>query len=226
MSSTAALFMKLNKLQSDGTTVGNQIKGDAVATGFTDQIEIDNWDWGVARKASDSMKGSYDTGTENQVEPSVFTFSKSMDRASMPMLASAAAADLLQAVITLKDSSMDNDFQLVITMTKVGICDYDMNAQNEAKSGSVEEKWTFDYETISFNYVPVTSKGGIAFQLTRPPGSDTKPAGNDMSKWISDAEKFTVKDLEPACKSVLSAATERAKMPPPKPDAKQPDARS
>lgn len=152
MSSVAKLFMKVTGARS------GEIKGGAEDEEFKGQIELAAWNWALGK--ADSETGG--------VEPSVFSFSKTMDRASTSLLGAMASGEELAVVVSLEEAS-DSEFELVLTLSKVRVIDYTMSATNDTASGRVTEEWVFNYNAIRFDYKPTPQEGKMTAVLTRAP---------------------------------------------------------
>jgi type VI protein secretion system component Hcp len=208
MSSVAKLYLMLRKTNADGAI----IPGESVAEGFEQQIELDDWSWSLTRPQGETTPtvkmGAGALFNPNAAVPSVFAFSKHMDRATTAMLSAARSGELLHATLTLEESS-DADFEMVIRMEKVRVISYDMNAQNEKASALAEENWQFNYESIYFDYKPNAKSGTIRIKLDRHPGASTAAPSGDGSMLMEVAEKFTLKELEGFWPKIRAAAEKR-----------------
>ncbi|MGS0755275.1 type VI secretion system tube protein Hcp [Roseateles sp. GG27B] len=181
MSTVAKLFLKLTKSN------GVEIFGDAQTEYFARQIEIDDWNWSVGRAKMDANTSTINAsgsslGKGFKVEPSVFSFSKLMDRSSPALLAAMNSKESMTAEITLQEMSR-GAFELKTTLTDVRVIEYKLDAKNEKAGASVDENWTFNYKSVKFDYKPAASSSGrgsggtMTVEVTRPPDASTeKPA--------------------------------------------------
>lgn len=184
MASHTKLYMKLT-----GSTQG-LIKGESQVAGFKDQIELDDWKWALERKADADVS-----------EPSVFGFSKVMDRASTAMLSAMRNGEPLTAVISMEEASQQQ-FRLLVTLEGVLITQYDVRAQVQDAGGGVDEDWHFDYETVRFDYRATTKEGMSTATLRRPPGaSKTAPDSNEQ-KIVELARPLSKEQLDKTWKAI------------------------
>lgn len=197
----ALLFMKLSG--SSGV-----ILGDSRVKEYKDQIELSDWKWNIRRKERDN----------GDVEPGIFGFSKLMDRSSTPMLNAMRNGEPLEAVLNLEDSS-NQDFHLVIKLTKVRITSFGFEAEADDAEGAVEEEWDFNYETIQFEYRASDKEGYSVVELKRPAGAST-----ESPRKVEDKILELAKEIEPGRLDQLWAKlrdmAEKAKYEP-KPTAKK-----
>lgn len=133
-----------------------EIKGGSDDAGFEDQIELEDWNWTLGKSS----------GEEKTVEPSTFTFSKLLDPATTAMLSAMCSGEELKAVISLEESS-ESEFELVVTLEKVRVVNYSLNARSEKDSGEISEDWAFSYTTIHFDYKPSAKEGKLSARLSR-----------------------------------------------------------
>jgi type VI protein secretion system component Hcp len=217
MSSAAKLFMKLK-----GTRSG-EIKGESEAEGFEGEIELDDWSWTLSRVKAAAAKAPSSTKTNDAslvssrptqsstdpnpttTEPSVFSFSKQMDRSSTALLSAMASSELLEAWITLEEAS-DAEFELVIHIEKIRVVEYKMSGKNDKASGEITEDWVFNYESIDFDYKFSPREGKVSVTLTRLPGASTAAASTPESEMRELARKFDLKQLEALWDSIKAEA--------------------
>ena len=185
MSAAAKLFMELKKGR-DGS--GVHIVGESVVDRFVGQIEIDDWRWGVVRQRTSTSSSSdplaSDISDAGTPEPSIFSFSKQMDRSTTAMLNAAKSGELLWAKITLegaeaivegKDATIGG-FMLAITLRGVRVVKYDLDGKNDKASAELTESWDLNYESIDIEH---SASGGdrrkpkVTVQLTRPASAKT-----------------------------------------------------
>ncbi len=175
--------MELKK-ERDGS--GGAIPGECVVDRFVGQIEIDDWRWGVSReresKSSSAPALASDVSDHGKPVPSIFSFSKRMDRSTTAMLNAAKSGALLWAKITLEGAEAILDgkdaivggFLLVIKLQGVRIIKYDMEGKNDKASAELTESWDFNYESIAFEH---SASGGdrrkptVTLRLSRPAGA-------------------------------------------------------
>ena len=194
MSSAAKLFLKLI-----GSSSG-LIKGEAKVAFFKDQIELNDWKWALSRKD----KGG---NSENaKAEPSIFGFSKQMDRASTAMLGSMRNGEPMTAVISMEESSREQ-FRLIITLEDVLITSYDFSTQVNDAGGVIDESWEFDYESVRFDYRSNAKEGMSTWTLKRPPGASTKaPDNTPEGKMVELGKDISLDKIDDVWKKVKASA--------------------
>lgn len=224
MSNVAKLFMKLTGAGS------REIPGESEAEGFERQIEIDDWSWSIATtttKKKDSSSTAPRPRTndahligdrfqaaaqdETKTEPSVFSFSKTMDRSSTALMHAMTSGELLFAVISMEESS-EAEFEVEINLNRVRVIDYKVDGKNDKASGEITEKWVFNYSDIAFHYLPTTHRGKLTVSLSRPADASTKPADTKESEILELAGKFEL----PALEKLWEGMKKRASQPKPK----------
>jgi type VI secretion system Hcp family effector len=200
MSEHARLFMKLT-----GETTG-VIKGESVVAARKDMIELEDWNWKLAR----AKKGA----AADAVEPSVFGFSKRMDTSSSVMLKAMTSGELLEAEIRIEDSSL-NMVAMTITLHAAQVIGYDLRTQVSEKSNSVDEEWVLDYKSIEFEYRENLDAGWMQVEVDRPAGSSTDSPTNEKKKQIMLLTKdMSVQDLANIWDEIKAAsAVERSLKP-------------
>ncbi len=170
MSAVAKLFMKVNKSTKDG----EMIKGESLTEGYEGQIELEDWNWELERTTASA-------GQDAKAEPSVFSFTKYLDRSTTSLL-NATKAGTLHAHVTLDDFS-DSQLKLSLVMEGVRVTKYSLTGKTDKASGSIEEQWEFNYEYITLDYKPaekrkpggsgVIREGARSIKLHRAPDAST-----------------------------------------------------
>jgi type VI secretion system Hcp family effector len=198
MTTAADLYLEL-------TGPNGRINGESRVVGFQDQIEVIDWKWQLRHRDSTSA-----------AEPTVFQFSKIMDRASTTMLGHMQKGTQLTADITVQDSSIDNPFILVIHLEDVRVIDYGFNIKvaDDQKEGRVEEDWTFDYAKIKFQYKTQDDKGSgrkgtATVEMERPAGASTDSPSGMIEKIMTMSRGLQVGQLEELWKNLEREATRR-----------------
>jgi type VI secretion system Hcp family effector len=198
MTTAADLYLEL-------TGPNGRINGESRVVGFQDQIEVIDWKWQLRHRDSTSA-----------AEPTVFQFSKIMDRASTTMLGHMQKGTQLTAAFTVQDASIDNPFILVIHLEDVRIRKYGFNIKvaDDQKEGHVEEDWEFDYAAIKFEYKTQHDKGGgrkgaADVRIERPAdASDDSPSG-PIEKIMTLSRGLKVGQLEDLWKKLQIEANKR-----------------
>ncbi len=164
MAENARLFMKLSKRSSS-----ELIAGEAVVTEFAGQIELEQWSWDISRERGDgSRSGDLPLASHERIKPQPFKFEKYLDRSTPSILAAMVANDLLKAEIVLEEAA-EVDFRLVVLLDKVRVLDYEIDTDVEDTSGRAQERWTFDYESLQFNYNGSGTAGASTVRIERVP---------------------------------------------------------
>lgn len=201
MAEQALLFMKLT------TDKSLEIAGEAEAEGFEGQIVLDEWDWAIGRLANDDKNktGGATSGNlrSGEVNPEVFSFSKSIDRATTAMLSALTSGQQLEAQITLEEQS-EADFEMVVMLSKVRIIKYGLTGDVGEKSGELREQWEFNFEDLKILYKPTATKGTLTFEVARSPSATTETSsrGVDESKLKEDLKSLTKAGAIPVINAV------------------------
>lgn len=167
MSAVAKLYMKLTS-KTQGL-----IEGESVTVHFDRQIEIDDWTWSVETPSGEAAS---DAST-----PSIFGFSKLMDRSTTNLLTAMRSGELLDAEISLQEMSRDT-FDLKLFLFEIRVIDYAVNGRNNKANGEIGENWKFKYSRINFEFRPTARPvGGASGVITadvvsRPGTPDWSPA--------------------------------------------------
>lgn len=213
MAEYARLYMKLYK-EGQPKSDAAMVKGEVEVAEFLDQIEIEDWAWDLKRnkdsgKLSTTLQGSSGNGKEmGGIEPSRFTFSKRLDRATTTMLTHMASGTVLDAEVAFEEAS-DADFDLVLRLSKVRVAEYSMDGELDDKSADVKEKWVFDYHFIEFVYKPNDKRMGyMTVKLERKPGAskdDPESSGlvDLMKSFVKVAPETDQKKLEKTLKDEI-----------------------
>jgi len=162
MAENSRIFLKLT---SPSTGV---IKGECTADEYEEWIELDSWNWSMARAKDEDATA----------EPSLLTISKLMDKSSTAMLAAMLKGEQLRARLVVDDGSDDVLFELALALEHVVIKDYSFNTQIGDKGATVDEEWVLDYRWITFEHQPDAKTGVKSVKLTRPLNAESgKPSG-------------------------------------------------
>lgn len=191
MAEKTQLFMKLSSAQTN-----QLIAGESEAEGFEGQIELDSWGWELNRKeaeGSEAGDGEWAKEDGSEVQPSLFSFNKRTDKSTTMMLNHLQTGKFLTAVITMTDAAryggkVEWNFDLVITLTKVRVCEFGIDGDVNDDSAELTEEWTFSYQEIDFSYKASGMKGRIMTKLNRSPNA----------KNIKPTKTATLTDLQMA----------------------------
>ena len=179
-----------------------EIKGGAEDEEFKDQIELEDWNWTLGKAQSEA----------GGVEPSVFSFSKTMDRSSTSLLGAMASGEELAVVVSLEEAS-DSEFELVLTLSKVRVIDYSMSAKNDKASGEVTEEWVFNYNAIRFDYKPTPREGKMTAVLTRTADARTASPPSTEDEILGLARRLNPRQLKDLWPRVEAQAGQPAAVP-------------
>nr|WP_316643679.1 type VI secretion system tube protein Hcp [uncultured Roseateles sp.] len=206
-----------------------EIAGESEAEGFERQIEVDDWSWSVATTTTKKSVGGSTSSSaprtndanlvgsrppavsqeETTTDPSVFSFSKMMDRSSTAMMHAMTSGELLSAIITMEESS-EAEFEVEIELNRVRVIDYKVTGKNDKASGEIEEKWVFNYSDIAFHYLPTTHRGKLTASMSR--SADAPIKGTDKETELLDlAAKFELPALEALWPKMKEKAAQKAK---------------
>lgn len=183
MADSTRLYMKLSG--PTGTMAGESLVAERKGW-----IELDNYSWNLGRKS-----GAIDTP-----EPSIFSFSKVMDRSTTSMLSAMQKGDQLQAEIVIDDDMEGKSglgmFELTIRLQHVVIKRYGFNVDIDVDDlgGKVTEKWDFDYRWITFEYQAHGRAGVKVIKLHRPldASGDSPTKGESEQEFREAARKIYV----------------------------------
>lgn len=178
MAEHAILMMKLT-----GTKAG-WIKGESEVKAHPEWIELTDWSWNLEQKQENG-----------DVEPSIFSFSKLMDRATTAMLKSMAAGESLEAQILLEDT-LGGYFQVEVKLGKVRITGYSFDTEIGDAQAEVAEKWKFNYETIDVAIKDDPSAGPKIVKLKRPAGASNEAPSGAADQIRKLVDKMSPGDLD------------------------------
>ena len=187
MAENSRIFLKLT---SPSTGV---IKGECTADEYEDWIELDSWNWSMARAKDEDATA----------EPSLLTISKLMDKSSTAMLNAMRKREQLRARLVVDDGSDDVLFELAVALEHVVIKDYSFSTQIGEKGATIDEEWVLDYRWITFEHQPDSKSGVKSIKLTRPlNASSGKPSGvqegelRKLGLEMLKSGEFTVANLD------------------------------
>jgi type VI protein secretion system component Hcp len=166
MSSVARLFLSI------GGLTGSGVSGESVDESFKGKIELNSWSWNIQRKPK--LQDTADR--HGKYEPSVFSFTKPMDKSSTPLLNKLKSGELFMATLTLIEDS-DHPFELSAYMAKARVTEYSLSGKDEKSSTELEESWTLSYDKIHFEHtwepVKKSSKTVTSNSFWRRPDAST-----------------------------------------------------
>lgn len=121
------------------------IVGDSTDLDFLRQIRLTGFSWKLVRQPHQE--------SNSRPQPEVFTFTKSMDKASTQMLTRLTTGTKLNAIVTLVGYE-ESSFKFRVKLSNVRIFEYKVNGKDGDKSGEVDEDWGFNYDTVDLQYTP------------------------------------------------------------------------
>jgi type VI protein secretion system component Hcp len=170
---------------------GEEIKGESEGHKHDYWIDVTSWNWDVSDESLKNSGTAKDTtargatsgaarasagGGEVGIQPSLLTFTKSVDRSTTRLLLAMDEGHVLQkATITLLEELLDVNrkyreaFRLDVVLEDVKIVSYRLSVRASEHRVDLEETWGLNYTTIKFDYV---SAGGMNAKFDRPPGSE------------------------------------------------------
>lgn len=179
------------------------ITGEAADQDFLRQISLKSFSWRLNRgsKDADKTRGAGDRG---RAAPEAFEISKSMDKASTQMLSKLTAGTKLNAIITLA-AHEESNFKFTAKLSNIRIVDYRVSGKDGDKSGEIDEDWTFNYDTITLEYVPEPPPGE---RVSKPLSSNHKRSAQDSDRGSADGKSVlsAYKALTPADQKSTGAA--------------------
>lgn len=195
MAANAVLLMKLT-----GSSSG-WIKGESEFKSHTDYIELTDWNWSIEQK-------------DENPEPSVFSFSKLMDRASTAMLSAMHSGETLTVELVMEDTGGDY-FHMEVLISKALIIDYSFDAQAEEAAGEITERWKLHYGTIKISHREDPAKGLVSFEVKRSSDASTSTSEETVGKIRELGAKMEARTAKELFERLVREI-EEGKFPPPK----------
>ena len=131
------------------------ITGDVTAQGYTGQIELNSFQWGVGRAISSPTGGG---GDREAAAPSVseITVTKPLDKASPALLSQSLAGEGKLVVISfVKSDNGQLKTYLKVTLTNTLISSFSMSSGGDRPTESL----TFNFTKIQFDYTAFDANG-------------------------------------------------------------------
>ena len=131
------------------------IKGESLAKGHTDEIEVLSWAWGCAQTGSTHMGTGGGTGTASVSD---ITINKYVDKSSPTILQSCCqGTHLPEAVLTLRKAGGNSAVEyLKITLKEVLVSGHMFSAGG---SEQVAEQITLNFAQFNMEYQPQDNTG-------------------------------------------------------------------
>lgn len=190
---------------------GHLVEGESEGHGHIQEIDVTGWNWDVSdqtpkdeagtakdkagRGTAAGSAGASAGGAEVGIEPSLFTFTKTVDRSTTRLMRAMdrgevlkkATFTLLEELLTVHDVRR-SAFRLNVVLENVIVVSYELGGRSSDFRVDLDETWGFNYSKISFDY----ESAGMYASFDRNPGSSkqgaSKPAVDiqQMQKKISE----------------------------------------
>lgn len=167
-----------------------RVLGEARFKGFEDQIDINDWNWRIENKEIKDQSGQ-GRGQGARIEPSIFSFSKGPDRATVRLVQAMHNGEVFRkAQFTLMEelagdqAATGGEFHLVIELTEVIVLRYDLQVRAGDTEVELDETWDFSYRDITFLY----DQGAHQTKMTRPPGTSDERSGSTVDEMVKKAK--------------------------------------
>lgn len=133
--------------------------GESIATGFTNQIELIGWNWGMLNEGSSSMGGGSGTGKASFQD---LTVTKVVDKASATIMSNCAKGKHFDTA-TLSCRKVGGNAALVyleVTMKQafVSLVQHHNNSHDEQTTETV----SFNFAQVDVTYKPQSAQGSAA----------------------------------------------------------------
>jgi type VI secretion system secreted protein Hcp len=131
------------------------IKGEAQDENHKDEIDVNDWSWGMQAKTTLSGGGASPKATLNEL-----SIVKQVDSASTGLMSAMRNNELIQkAVLTVRKAGGDPHEYFKITIEKGRITSLDVDTSNFVSSGYLSERLSLAFQKISVEYVPQGREG-------------------------------------------------------------------
>lgn len=181
--------------------------GESEGHDYEDAIDVVGWHWGVSDESStksssgsDSGKGS-SNGKEVGIEPSTFTFTKSVDASTTRLMnAMYKNEELKMVTFTLleeldiseqaarKAEGRRGAFRLHVVLEKVRVIGYQLDGSAADYRVDLNENWELNYSTITFLYE--TERVEAAFD--RNPASQKRASEKHELSFLDELKKYGI----------------------------------
>ncbi|WKB55664.1 type VI secretion system tube protein Hcp [Eleftheria terrae] len=182
-------------------SAGN-IQGESQVPAMRGWIDVEDWQW--------SLRASGDAG--RHPEPSVFTVSKRMDRASTALLSTMDQGSAMTVVLCMEESSQDM-MSLTIRLEQARFTSYRLDLENDDSSAGVVEEWDIDYRQASFEYRADRQSGAITTSVVRLAGASVEAPDAPQRRLVQLAGQLSVRDLEAVWTDMLDESRRRTGQP-------------
>ncbi len=139
------------------STVDGDVQGESVVDGYTDQIELTGWSWGVSQTG---VAGSGAGGTSGTANIADLVLTGVADK-SCPVLAQAAGLGTHLGECTLTICRSGGDLTKAMTITTQGGILSNMQLSGSNAGGTYVTTMTFslNFSTIDIEYMPQDASG-------------------------------------------------------------------
>ena len=131
------------------------IKGEAQDENHKDEIDVNDWSWGMQAKTTLSGGGDSPKATLNEL-----SIVKQVDSASTGLMSAMRNNELIKkAVLTVRKAGGDPHEYFKITIEKGRITSLDVDTSSFVSSGYLSERLSLAFQKISVEYVPQGREG-------------------------------------------------------------------
>ena len=131
------------------------IKGEAQDENHKDEIDVNDWSWGMQAKTALSGGGTSPKATLNELN-----IVKQVDSASTGLMSAMRNNELIKkAVLTVRKAGGDPHEYFKISIEKGRITSLDVDTTNFVSSGYLSERLSLAFQKISVEYVPQGREG-------------------------------------------------------------------
>lgn len=131
------------------------IKGEAQDEKHKDEIDVNDWSWGMQAKTTLSGGGDSPKATLNEL-----SIVKQVDSASTGLMSAMRNNDLIKkAILTVRKAGGDPHEFFKITLEKGRITSLDVDTSTFVSSGYLSERLSLAFQKISVEYVPQGKEG-------------------------------------------------------------------
>ena len=126
------------------------IKGEAQDENHKDEIDVNDWSWGMQAKTTLSGGGASPKATLNELN-----IVKQVDSASTGLMSAMRNNDLIKkAVLTVRKAGGTPHEYFKISIEKGRITALDVDTSNFSANGDLSERLSLAFQKISVEYVP------------------------------------------------------------------------
>ena len=131
------------------------IKGEAQDENHKDEIDVNDWSWGMQAKTALSGGGASPKATLNELN-----ITKQVDSASTGLMAAMRNNDLIKkAVLTVRKAGGSPNEFFKISIENGRITAFDVDTASFTATGQLSERLSLAFQKISVEYVPQGKEG-------------------------------------------------------------------